>query len=297
HARLARARLRRERRADGRRLGQREVTEESASDDLGHQQLVVVPQAGDQPALGLECAIAHGAELLEHLHHPQEFLPVRVAKRVEGLAPLSKALGQPLDVAPGLIAARRRAPWTPVTLDPAKGRLGTLPAIALDHFTDVEPFELVHKVAQAARVATPIARDRHRRRRPEDLLERAGLEPDDGTMGEQRIHQHAVAADRVDAEDHGETGSALAAHERQTPRLGRDDAALPGAGAAPGCAPPSLGLLARATVAPDTGEVAAGRREGLRLGERALQPSDLGLDVANPLEVLVLAEGGLDAPP
>src|SRR5262245_34066672 len=256
-----------------------------------------MPQARDQPALGLERAIAHGAELLEHLHHPQEFLPVRVAKRLERLAPLGESLAQPLDVTPGLIATRRRAPRTPVTLDRAKGRLRALPAIALDHLAEVEAFELTREVPQPARVAAPIARDRDRRCRPENLLERAGLEPHDGAVGQQRVHQHAVAADRVDAEDHGETRRAFAADQRETSRLGLDDAALPGAGAASGGPPPRLHLLARATIAPDAREVAAGRREGLGLGERALQPADLGLDLANPLEILVLTERGLDAPP
>src|SRR5256885_7121309 len=43
-----------------------------------------------------------------------------------------------------------------------------------------------------------------RSRRPEDLLERARLEADDGAARQQRVHQHAVAADRANAEDRSE---------------------------------------------------------------------------------------------
>src|SRR5712692_1279646 len=117
--RLAGARLLGERGADGGRLGQREVGEEPARDDLGDQQLVVVAQAGDQASLGLEIAIAHGTELLEHLHHAEKLLPVRVAESVQRLAALGDPLGQPLHLTPGLVTVRRRAPRAAMARDGA----------------------------------------------------------------------------------------------------------------------------------------------------------------------------------
>src|SRR5262249_2637288 len=286
-----------ERRADGGRLGECEVTEEPARHDFRHQQLVVVTQAGDHPALGPEGAITHGPELLEHLDHAEELLPVRVAKTVEGLAALGETLGQPLDVAPRLITARRRAPRTAMALDGPERRLRALAPIALDHAAHVEPRDLVGEMTQPAWIAAAVARDRDRRRRPEDLLERARLEADDGAVRQQRIHQHAVAADRMNAEDHGETRRALAPNERQTARLRLDDAALPRAGAASRGAPARLHFLPRRAVAPEAGKAAARGREGPPPGQRALQPAPLGLALADPLEVLVLPERGLDAPP
>src|SRR5439155_103446 len=191
----------------------------------------------------------------------EELLPVRVAKRVEGLAALGETLGQPLDVAPRLVTASRRAPGTAMALDGPERRLRALAPIALDHLAHVEPFDLLREVAQPPRVAAAVARDRDRRRRPEDLLERARLEADDGAVRQQRVHQHAVAADRVHAEDHGETRRALAPDERQTSRLRLDDATLPRAGAASRGTPARLHFL----------EAVAGveRDEALALGVNA----------------------------
>src|SRR5262249_26872293 len=141
--------------------------------------------------------------------------------------------GQALHVTPGLIAVGRRAPRTAVALDGAERCLGTQPLVPLDQLADVDLLELTSEVAQAARIARVIAWDGRRWRGPEDLLERARLEPDDGAVRQQRVHEHAVTADRVDAQNHREARRAFAPDERQPPGLGLDHATLMSAGAAP----------------------------------------------------------------
>ena len=78
--RVTRARFLQQRRAHRRRFGQVEIGEQAAQHRLRHQQLVVVAQSGHQPALGLEATLPHGAELLQHLDHAEELLPVRAAQ-------------------------------------------------------------------------------------------------------------------------------------------------------------------------------------------------------------------------
>jgi hypothetical protein len=56
-----------------------------AIDHLRHQELVVVPKRCDELPLGEELAVLHRAEVLQHLHHADELLPVRVAQRFQRL--------------------------------------------------------------------------------------------------------------------------------------------------------------------------------------------------------------------
>src|SRR5207253_3801073 len=94
---------------------------------------------------------------------------------------------------------------------------------------------------------------------------------------------------------HGQARGALAPHQRQPPRLGLRRRALAAPPAPAERLPPRLHLLPRAPVAADAGEVAAGRLVDARALERVLQRADLGLHLADALEVLVLAERRLDA--
>ena len=88
--RIPRARLLDETRAEGRGLGERRVLEDTAVHHLRDQELVVVPEAGDELPLGQELVVLDGAEALEHGHHATELLPVGVAEGVEHLAPLPR---------------------------------------------------------------------------------------------------------------------------------------------------------------------------------------------------------------
>src|SRR5262245_47810819 len=198
--RLAGARLLQQRRAHGRRLGERDVDQHALREGLGDQQLVVVTEPRDQPPLRRERPLAHGLELLEHLQHPEELLPVGAAVRLERGLPVLEPLGQALDLAPGLVTPRRRPPGAAMALDRAQRGLGTLGPLALGQLAEVEKSELVGEDPEPA--MTPVARDVQRRRRPEDLLDRARLEPHDRAVGQQRVDQHAMAADGVDAEDY-----------------------------------------------------------------------------------------------
>ena len=133
---LARARLLDERRAQRRRLGRPRVGEEPARHRLGDQQLVVVAKAGDEAALASRPAVAHGAELLEHLDHAQELLPVGAAQATRAPAGAARAARRPLDVAPGWSQRGGRAPGAAVALDGGQRRLRALRALAIDQLGD-----------------------------------------------------------------------------------------------------------------------------------------------------------------
>ena len=115
-------------------------------------------------------------------------------------------------------------------------------------------------------------------------------------MRQQRVHDGAVAPDGVDAEDEGERGGALAPHEGQPSRFRFQHRALAATGAAAEGLAMLLDLLADLAVAADPGKVSAGGLVLERGGQGALEPADVGLHLADALEVLVLAEGRLDAP-
>src|SRR6185369_10018133 len=290
--RVTRSRLLDQRRADGRRLRARDLGERAVGYALGDEQLVVVPKVGDEPALPLELPVAHGAELLEHLDDTEELLPVGAAERLELPPPDPETLGDGLELAPLSVAARGRAPRAAMALDRRERGLGTLGALAIDQLGDRQPLQLDRQLAQApavgtaavAAVAIPavvapaagpsaivraaiapvvpaVARDVERRRGPEDALDDPALNPHRRPVRQERVDQHAVAADRVDPEHHREGRRAAAADQHQPPRLGfghRPLAAL--AAAAPQRLAARLDFLARAAVAPDPLELAAGRR-------------------------------------
>ena len=282
--RLARARLLEQRRAERGGLGQREVVEEPARHRLGEEQLVVVAEARDEPALGLQPAVAHGAELLEHLDHAQELLPVGVTERVEGGAALGQALLQPLEVARRVLAARGRAPRAAVTLDGGYRRLRPLLALARDEVRHRQARELLREVAQPAGLAAPqVARHVQWRRGPEDLLEEPTLQADHRAVRQERVEQRAMAADRVHAQNHREARRALAPHEREPPRLGLRRGALAAATALARRLPARLHLLARPPVAADASEIAARRLVHLRALERVFQRSNFRFHLSNLL--------------
>src|SRR5204862_7943377 len=97
--------------------------------------------------------------------------------QVERGPSLGQALGQALDLAPGVIAPRRRAPGTAMAFDRAERGLRALGALAVGQLVDVERAELLGQMTQAAGIAPAVARHVERRGGPEDLLDHAGLEP------------------------------------------------------------------------------------------------------------------------
>src|SRR5207244_11184958 len=98
--------------------------------------------------------------------------------------------------------------------------------------------------------------------------------------------EHAMAADRVNAENQRQLRPAPPPHEDQAPGLGLDDSALAATAAAAARPPPHLDLLAHPAIAADPLEVSARRRERARLGERPLEPLDVFLGRAAPPQVL-----------
>src|SRR5229473_3298443 len=81
---------------------------------------------------------------------------------------------------------------------------------------------------------------------------------------------------------------------REAPLLRRTRARRPGPASRH---PLLLDLGARRAIAADPGEVAAGRREALRVLDGHLEARHLRLESADLLQVLVLAERGLDGAP
>src|SRR5437879_3963361 len=176
--RVARARLLDQRRAHGRRLGRREVGEDAAEDAFGDEQLVVVPESGDELPARLEPALAHGAELLEHLDHAEELVPVRAPDLLERALPDAETLGQCLELAPLALTPRLGAPGTAVALDRGERAFRPLLPLALDQLGDRQSSELDGQVAEPAAVAAPplrgtieVARHVERRCGPEGRTE------------------------------------------------------------------------------------------------------------------------------
>jgi len=121
-----------------------------------------------------------------------------------------------------------------VTLDGGHRRLRPLLALARDEVRDRQALELLREVTQPAGLAAPhVAWHVQRRRGPEDPLDQATLEADHRAVRQERVEQRAMAADRVDAQDHREARRALAPHEREPPRLGLRRRALAAAAALP----------------------------------------------------------------
>ena len=148
------------------------------------------------------------AELLEHLDHAQEFLPVGAAERLERLAPLPQPLLQPLDLAPGAIAARgsrptgsddtRSRPAPPRA--PACARARSAPARESGASCSARmrrPRAVVPAVAIASRGTCRGGVAQKMR------LITPALEPHHGAVRQQRVEEHAVAADRVHAAGSG----------------------------------------------------------------------------------------------
>src|SRR2546425_3859892 len=169
HRGIAGARLLDEAGAERGCLGERGVLEDAPVHHLGDEKLVVVAEARDELPLGQELAVLHGAESLEHGHHPAELLPVGVLESVEHLALLPEPSLQCLDALPGMIAAALAAPRTTMALDGGERALRPLAPLALDELGDGERLELL---AEAPGPPLPVARAgearaaRSRRRAP-----------------------------------------------------------------------------------------------------------------------------------
>src|SRR6185369_8244472 len=97
------------------------------------------------------------------------------------LAALAQPLIQPLDLAPGPVAGRRRVPRAAVALHGRQRGLRALGPLALRQLGDRQATELLGEHAQTAAVvatvAVHVAGNVQRRSRPEDALDHAALEP------------------------------------------------------------------------------------------------------------------------
>src|SRR5207237_4602990 len=138
----------------------------------------------------LQAPGAHGTELLEDVDDAEEFLPVRVAERVERLAPLSEALLEPLEVTRGMLAARGGAPATAVALDRGQRGLRPLLTLARDQIRHGKLAELVREMTQSAVLAaTRVARHVQRRGGTDNAIHEPDLEADLGAMGQESVEQ------------------------------------------------------------------------------------------------------------
>src|SRR5206468_8512491 len=293
------------------RLGGGAGVEDARRHELGDEELIVVAKAGNEPALRLELPVTHRAELFQDLDHAQELLPVRAAKLFELPPAHAEPLGDGLELPPLPVAAGGGAPRAAVALDRGEHGLGTLGALALDELGHRQTRELGGQVAEAAvvgalPVAAPgralappgraVARHVERRCRPEDALDHSALHPHGDPVRQERIDEHAATADRVDAEHHREGRRPAAPDQHETPRLRLRDGALSTPRPAAQRLTTRLDLLARASVAADALKVTARGGIAPQLLERGLESVDVGLDLANALEILILAERRLDAP-
>src|SRR5207247_10687519 len=159
----------------------------------------------------------------EHLDHVEELLPVRAPELLERAPADAEALRERLKLAPLAIAPRLGAPGAPVALDRRERGLGPLRPLTFQELRDGQPRELGGEMAQSAAVASAVARHGEGRRGPEDPLDDPALRADDGAVGQERVDEHTMAADRVDAEDQREARRALAPDERQSAGLGFRD--------------------------------------------------------------------------
>src|SRR5262249_608121 len=244
-----------------------------------------------------ELLVAHRAELLQHLDHAQELLPVRRAQRLELPPADTQPLGRGLQLAPLAVAAGGGPPGAAMTFDRGQRGLRTLRALAPDQFGHREPPELGGEVAERGPVGSPalgpatITRHVERRRGPEDPLDHAALHAHRGAVRQERVDEHAMTANRVDPEHHRERRRASAADEHQAAGFRLRDRALPAASRSPAERPAAnLDLIAGAPGAPDALEIAAWRSVASQRFHRALERLDVVLDLANALEVLVLPE-------
>src|SRR5262245_1114483 len=292
HRAIARARLLDEARRERRSLGERGVVQDASLDGLGDEELVVVAESGDELSLREELALLDSAESFEHPHHVEELLPVRVSKGLERLPLLREPALDPFESLPLLIASRLRAPGAAMTLGGGQRPLGAMAPLAPDQVGDVAAG---HLLGEQVGAPLPIARDHERRRLPEDALDVAFLHLDRAAVREKNVNEGAVTP-AVHPADEPERRAALPTNEREPAGLGLDDRAPPAA-ASPARYARRLDLRAQRTVAADAREVAARRSKSSRVLMGDLETVDLGLDRADPLHVLVLAERGLHRPP
>src|SRR5262245_43647716 len=113
------------------------------------------------------------------------------------MPPSPQAIASLLHLAPGLIAARRRAPRAAVALDGAERGLRAARALPLDEVGNGEPREALRQVPQAATIAAAVGRHVQGRRGPEDLLDDAGLHANHGAVRQERVDDGPMAANGV----------------------------------------------------------------------------------------------------
>src|SRR5262245_51955157 len=292
---VAGPRLLEERRAHRRRFRQPEVGQSATPHRLCHHELVLVAQARHETPLGLEDALTHRPELLQDFHNAQKLLPVRPLQRLERMAAPAEAIARLLHVAPRLVAPRGRPPGTAVALAGGQGRLRAPGPFPVDQVWHGQLRQRISQMAEPPPISPSIVRDVQGRRGPEDPLDDPGLDADHRAVGQERVHQGPVAADAVNAQDEGERRSALAPDESQPSGLGLQHGTLTTAGAAPERLTMLLDLVADLAIAADTREIPARRLVRERRSQGRIEAGDLGLQLGDALEVLVLAERRLDA--
>src|SRR5262249_26633158 len=129
-------------------------------DDLGHQELVVVPQRRDKLTLWPEHASLDRVEGVQHLKDSPVLLPDRVADALQRRVSMLQLPPRLLEGLPGRVAARPRFPRAGVALDPLERVLGIAPTLPLDERAEIELAETREQRAalageRLAKVASP----------------------------------------------------------------------------------------------------------------------------------------------
>ena len=228
--------------------------------------------------LGSSARSLHRAELLEHLDHAQELLPVGAAERLEPLAALAPgappAARSPRQARSQGGVAPHGHRWHSIAASAASG-----PWVRSRSSSSgtVQAAELLGQRAQPAAVvpAVPVHVAGHvqRRRGPEDALDHAALEPHHRAVGQQRVERaRGGRGSRARAGSAARLGAPLRRTSASRPGSASTGVALAAPPAAAGRLPPRLHLVAGAPIAADAREVAAGRRV-LRGPRRAPAPA------------------------
>ena len=293
HGAVARPRLLDETGQERGDLGQGRIVEDAALDGLGDQQLVVVAEAGDELSLRQELAVLDGAETLEHADDVQELLPVRVPQRVERLALLREAAIHAFGLLPLLVAPRLGAPGTAMARLGGERRLRPVAPLSLDEIGQVEARQLF---GETVRASLPVARQVERRRLPEHALDVALLQLDGAAVRQQHLHQRAVTP-RIHSADEAERGAALPAHQGEPAWLGLGYVSFPADRRVRASCAPLRDPRAAFRYRPIREKSPHGAANPRALSSAAVRLVHLGLERADLLQVLVLAEGGFHRAP
>ena len=251
--------------------------EDAAVHHLGHQQLVVVAEPGDELALGEELAVLHRAEALEHLDHAAGTPASRRCGRRRA-SPASGRAGAPAPSSPFQACSQRL--WEPHGQRwhsmAASAPSGPVAPLALDQLGHREAR---HLLGEPAGAALPVARHVQRRRLPEHALDVAFLHLHGAAVGQQHAGRASRWRRRSTPHDEPEgwpRSCAAPARGARAPRRPRSARARPPRPRAIRAASTSARAVA---VAADAREVAAGRVESCGASATAISRlAHLGLE-------------------